>query len=143
MRGIVVLSIDGVIVPNTRAKSNGLLDAVRRMTREEFDDFLAQASSSRAPLTGATLSSEETRLIRRINRGLSKKWHERHARLTHRRKNGCLSSEEHQELLRLTHEAESRDAERAAALVELADLRHLPLRVLMKQMGISVRPIHG
>jgi hypothetical protein len=54
-----------------------------------------------------------------------------------------LTSDEHAELLKLTHEAENRDAERAAALLELAKLRRLPIRVLMKQMGIKAAAVHG
>jgi hypothetical protein len=54
-----------------------------------------------------------------------------------------LSAQEHEEFLKLTHEAETCDAERASALVELAKLRRVPVRTLMKQMGIKAPPIHG
>jgi hypothetical protein len=124
------------------ANGKALLGAVRQMNREEFDAFLAEALSLRAQSTGATLSPEETKLIRRINRGLPVKWQRRYAQLAERRKRGSLTAVEHQKLLQLTHEAESRDAERAAALVKLAKLRHLPVRVLMKQRAsLLSRPI--
>jgi hypothetical protein len=44
-------------------------------------------------------------------------------------------------VLKLTHKAESQDADRAAALLELAKLRRVPVRLLMKQMSIEAPPI--
>jgi hypothetical protein len=54
-----------------------------------------------------------------------------------------LSDKEHGELLKLTHESESRDADRAAALLELANLRRIPIRLLMKKTGIKAAPLNG
>ena len=128
---------------NTTVNGRDLLDAVRKMSPEEFDVFLEEALLSRTQKKSSKLSTEETRLVKRINRGLPATLCRRYAQLTGRRKHDRLSPEQHQELLKLTHEAESRDAERAAALLELAKLRRLPVRVLMKQMGIEAPQIHG
>jgi hypothetical protein len=119
-----------------------LLDVVKRMPPEDFDAFIEQALSLRTP-PRARLSAQETKLIKQINRGLSLQLRRRSAQLSGRQKKGNLTAQEHEELLKLTHEAESRDAERAAALVELAKLRRLPVGTLMKQMGIKAPPIHG
>jgi hypothetical protein len=129
-------------MPATAANGKDLLDTVRRMTSEEFDAFLGDAMSLRA-LPKATLSAQETKLIKRINRGLPEKLTQRHALLSQRLRGGRLTEKEHQELLALTSEAENLDADRAAALLELAKLRRLPVRALMKQMGIQAPPIHG
>jgi hypothetical protein len=120
-----------------------LLDVIRQMPQEEFDTFIEGALALRKQPRGATLSLEETKLIKRINRGLPAKLCKRHAQLMRRRKKGNLSAEEHAELLKLTHEVESSDVDRAAALLELAKLRRLPVRALLKQMGIVALPIHG
>lgn len=127
------------------APTNGtdVLDAVRQMSPAEFDAFLEKALSVRARPKPTTLSAKETHLITRINRGLPVELCKRYAQLTRRRKRRNLGAAEHHELLKLTHEVESRDAERATALLELAKLRRLPLRVLMKQMGIEAPPIRG
>jgi hypothetical protein len=90
-----------------------------------------------------TLSAQETKLIQRINRGLPMEFSNRYNQLAQRRKKGTLTPEEHRELLKLTHEAESRDADRADALLALAKRRRLPVRTLMKQMGIRPPAIHG
>lgn len=127
----------------THVNGKDVLDAVKQMRPSEFDAFLEKALSLRTQPRTATLSRIETRLIKRINRGLPGELCKRHAQLTRRRRRTSLSAAEHQELLNLTHEVESRDADRAAALVELAKLRGLPVRVLMKQMGIEAPPIRG
>lgn len=120
-----------------------LLDQVRQMSAEEFDAFIERALTLRAERPTNTLSPEATKLVRRINRGLPMELRKRFDRLVARRKRGTLTAEEHQELLQLTHEVESLDADRAAALAELAKVQRVPIRSLMEQMGIKAQPIHG
>ena len=120
-----------------------LLKAVQQLGPEEFDAFLAQALLLRSPSKAGRLSPAESRLIRQINRGLSESTSSRYAQLIQKRKKKQLTKEELSELLQLTLEVETLDAERAAALVELARLQRVPLRKLMQQMGIKAAPIHG
>jgi len=120
-----------------------LFDAVSQMPQDEFDAFIEKAIAARTQGTEPTLSAAETKLLRRINRGLPSAMQERYSHLIARRKKSVLTTDEHQELVHLTHEAETRDAERAADLLELAKLRHIPVRVLMKQMGIKPTAVHG
>jgi hypothetical protein len=124
-------------------KSPDLLKAVELMGPEEFDTFIEQALSLHARPKAVTLSAAETKLIKRINRGLPNDLSSRYAQLLRKRKQGALSDDDHRELLKLTHEMESRDADRAAALLELAGVRRVPIRFLMKQMGIKAAPVHG
>lgn len=130
-------------MPTIEVNSKDLLDAVKQLPPAEFEAFIAEALALRQPATDARLSPAETRLIQRINRGLPAPLGKRYAQLIARRQARTLTADEHQELLDLTHEAESRDAERAAALLELAALRRMPVRTLMKQMGIQAPPVHG
>jgi hypothetical protein len=130
-------------MPTAQTNGKNLLDVIKRMGPKEFDAFIEQALSARPRPRATTLSAVETKLIRRINRGLSPEFSERYAYLVGRRKKGNLRPEEHQELLQLTHEAEGQDADRAAALLELAKLRHVPVRTLMKQMGIQTPAVAG
>src|SRR5947209_7622480 len=124
-------------MPTTEVSDLDLLGVVRQMPPEEFDAFIEQALSLRRLPTADTLSPRETELIQQINRGLPADLSRRFAQLVRRRKKGNLTVGERQELLRLTHEVESQDADRAAALLELARVRRVPLRILMKQMGIQ------
>jgi hypothetical protein len=130
-------------MPTVEISSNKLLDAVRQMPPEEFTAFIEQALALRPQPKTTILSAEETKLIERINRGLSLEWRKRYSQLIRKRKKVRLTSQQHQELLELTHQMECRDADRAAALLELAHLRAVPIRVLMKQMGIEAPPVHG
>lgn len=130
-------------MPPITANGKDLLELVKRMPPEEYATFIEKALAVRPSPRAATLSAKETRLIERINRGLPLETSNRYAHLIARRKKEDLSREELQELLQLTHVAESQDAERAAALLELAKLRGVRMRFLMKQMGIQTPAIHG
>jgi len=130
-------------MPTIEISGQNLLDAVKQLAPEEFDAFIERALSLRAKSTPSTLSALETKLIFRINRGLSEELSKRYGRLRQRLKKKLLTADEHQELLELTREAESRDADRAAALLELAKMRNVPARILMKQIGIKPPPAHG
>jgi hypothetical protein len=124
-------------------KDNELLKAVVRLGPEEFDAFLDQALSLRKLSRPMTLSARESRLIQRINRPIPDDVCERYDELARKRRQKSLTESERAELLRLTNRIESQDAERAAALLELSKLRRVPIRVLMKQMGIKAAPVHG
>jgi hypothetical protein len=128
---------------STVTANGDLLDAVKEMSPSEFDAFIEKALSVRRRTRTATLSREETKLVERINRGLPVDLSKRYAQLAARRKKGRLTEDEHREFLRITDEAESRDADRAAALLELSKLRRVPLRTLMKQMGIGTPARNG
>ena len=130
-------------MPTVAANGKELLDLVKRMPPEEYETFIVKALAVRPAPRTTTLSAKETRLIERINRGLPLEMSDRYAHLIARRKKGDLTGEELQELLHLTKVAESQDADRTAALWELAKLRRLPVRELMRQLGIQTPAIHG
>jgi hypothetical protein len=118
-----------------------LLKAVQQLEPEELDAFLQNALLLRNQPRAVRLSTEESKLIKRINRGFPEAMRSRYAQLSQKRKKKSLSDKEQSQLLKLTHEFESRDADRAAALLELANLRRMPIRLLMKQMGIKAAPL--
>jgi hypothetical protein len=120
-----------------------LLQAVRGLGPEELDAFLEQVLALRKGPRTAVLSSKETRLMQQINRGIPHDIRTRYARLLRKRKDRTLTDSEREDLLKLTHEVETRDADRAAALVELAELRRVPVRMLMKDLGIRAAPVRG
>ena len=82
------------------------------------------------------IRTEESALLARINAGPPAD-----VRVEYRRLRGLLQQEtltptEHTELLRLTDVMEGHQAERVAALAELAGLRGLSLTELMDALGI-------
>lgn len=130
-------------MPTIEITGQDLLDVIKRMAPDEFDAFIEQALSLRPQHKSTALSPRESKLIARINRGLPEEFSKRSVQLRRRLKKNVLTDDERQELIDLTNEAESRDADRAAALLELAKLRRVPLRTLMKQMGIEPPPVEG
>jgi len=119
-----------------------MLEQLRKMKPEEFDSFFEQDLSMRKKQAKSILSPEQTALVQRINRGLPAELQARSERLVNKRKRSRLTAVERNELLQITNIAESLDADRAAALAELAKLRGVPIRVLMEEMGIKPPPIH-
>ncbi|MCI0739976.1 MAG: hypothetical protein L0Y72_13105 [Gemmataceae bacterium] len=130
-------------MPTIEISDQELLQAVQQMEPHELDAFIEQALALRTRPRAAKLSAEETELIQRINQGLPEALSNRYKQLLRKRAKANLTGTEHSELLRLTHDAESRDAERASALLVLAKLRRVPVRSLMKEMGIKPPPING
>jgi hypothetical protein len=120
-----------------------LLKAVQQLGPEEFEAFLEQALALRKSSNPAVLSATESRLLERINRGIPDEVSRRYAELARKRKRRALTADEHRELLALTHEVETRDADRAAALVRLAKARRVPVRTLIKTLGIRPAPVRG
>jgi hypothetical protein len=120
-----------------------LLKAVQQLDTDQFDAFLEKALLLRNQPGTDKLSAKESKLIKRINRGIPETAARRYSQLLQKRKKKLLSDDEHVELLRLTEEMESLDAARAADLFALAKLRRVPIRLLMKQMGIKAAPLDG
>lgn len=98
---------------------------------------MAQALVVQAKRRAPSLSSEESVLLQQINRGLPVALQTRFTELDAKRWAETLTTTEHQELLELIAQIEQFDVERVTALGELARLRKVPLRTLMKQLGIK------
>lgn len=114
-----------------------LLRAVQRLPGEELDLFVDQVIALRASRFTSHLSASEAELLLTINSDLPIETNQRYAELIDKRRAASLSSEEHAELLRLTDEVELRNAERVAALADLARLRQTTLTALMHSLGIQ------
>jgi hypothetical protein len=102
----------------------------------ELEEFVAQALVVQAKRRAPSLSSEETTLLQKINRGLPPVLQTRFTELDAKRRAETLTPAEHRELLELIAKIEQFDVERVTALGELARLRKVSLRTLMKQLGI-------
>jgi hypothetical protein len=89
-----------------------------------------------ASLPAPRLSSDESRLLEAINQGLPAAIWNRHRHLTSLRQAESLTDSKLQELQSLTDSIELAHAERLSHLVELAQLRGVPVDTLMQQLGI-------
>jgi hypothetical protein len=105
----------------------------------EYDGYRIEESTMAGIPYQPNLS---TTLLLRINQGLAQEEQERYQALIDRRDARTLTPQEHEELLRLSDRVEQTEADRAAALVELAQLRKVPVDELLRELGI--RPLsHG
>ncbi|NJK50885.1 hypothetical protein HC931_24725 [Candidatus Gracilibacteria bacterium] len=96
----------------------------------EFLEALSQES-----LQGAKTPSpnQEAALVEKIQRLLSISEQERLAYLRQQNEMGVITQTEHQELLMFVERVEQQDVERAEALIELAQLRQIDLKVLINE----------
>lgn len=87
----------------------------------------------------STKKDEEAQLLQKISKGLSEKDWNRYHFLLKERKEERLSKSEYQELEKLIHKIELANVSRMKYLIQLAQLRNIPLRQLM--IDLELRPI--
>ena len=111
------------VAVEVRLTEEDLLNAARQLGTEELDHFVRRILDLKARRSAPALRA-------------------RYEALIVRRRAEALTPEEHEELLRLSDEAEEMQAERLAALAELAQLRGTTIADLMARLGI-VGPSHA
>jgi len=107
------------------------MEAVKKLTPEEFRRFWEQLSAWRA--------EQEQKFLRiiRENSQLPPKKQRRFNQLRRKLRDETISEREYEELLSLWQEVERRNVERLKALIELAKLRGVSVQELMRQLGIG------
>jgi hypothetical protein len=111
--------------PKTRKKQ--ALSAMRQVLR------LARKHKVKVP----RLSKKETGLFLKINRALPEDKQQRYDELTVKRFEATLTKREHAELLRLIEDWQQIWSERWQAVIDLAKLRKISPREMMKQLSID------
>jgi len=124
-------------MPTIQVESDQLLKAVEQLSPHELEAFVAQVLAVRAQREAPTLSAAESTLLLTINSAIPEPLQQRYDELIVQRQAEQLTPTEHAELLQLTIEIEQREADRVAALADLARLRGVPLTQLMQTLGIQ------
>jgi hypothetical protein len=83
------------------------------------------------------LSKKESRLLLKINRGLSAAQYERLQELNDKLEFSTVTAEEHAELLQLADLAEQLTVERLQAVLAIAKLRKVAPAEMMRQLGMT------
>lgn len=117
-----------------------LLNAVRQLSRQELNQFVEGVLALRAQVNAPQLPAAESELLAQINQPVPAALQQRYDTLLVRRDEHSLSLAEQQELLQLTDQVEALEAERMKHLLELAQLRRIPLAQLMRQLGLDPLP---
>lgn len=80
---------------------------------------------------------KERRLLEKISLGIPVATWKRYNYLKALRDNEQLDPEEHTELIHISDQIEEANAERMKHMIELAELKQVPLKELMKSLGIK------
>ncbi len=123
------------------ASFEDIFRGVEQLSMPELEDFVGRILALRAKRKASVLSTSETELLQKINEGLLPIAQQRYNDLSAKRRQETLTPFEHQELLDLIAQIEQFDAKRVNCLAELAQLRRVSVRALMKQLGIR-RPAY-
>jgi len=116
---------------------DALLQAVGQLSAADLERVVAQVLRLQAQHKAASLSSRETELLLKINQGVPAAANARYQSLQSKRQAEQLTAEERRELSRLINQREKLQAQRLESLAELARLRNMTLRGVMRQLGIQ------
>ena len=114
-----------------------LLQAANELDELDLEVLVDQVLILRAQRKSSVLSEDETRLLLQINEGVPEEIHQQYRALVGKRDAEMLTAEESEELLALSDRIEVLAAVRAGALVQLANLRQVPLMQLMDDLEIQ------
>jgi len=127
-------------MPTIQIEKEQLLEAMLQMPQRELEQFVAKAFSLKARERTSALSEREAELLFKINKGLPSATQRRLNELIDKRRAETISAKELRELKKLTDQIEKADAKRLELLTELAHLCNVPLRKLIKQLGLKPMP---
>jgi hypothetical protein len=130
-----------VISIQAKLTTEELLDALEQLEPKEAEKVWRHLLHLQARRRAPHLSEREAELLREICRDKRPGFQERFDGLNAKRRAFTLTPEEHEELLRLVDESEAFTVRRLEALTELAQLRRVSLRALMKQLGLKAPPV--
>lgn len=113
-----------------------VLEGVAKLDTPDLERFVWQVGGLLARRRAPSLPVREAELLQSISQGATPQVKHRYHTLNAKLDEGSLSTEEHHELRGLIDIVEQADADRLAALMELAQLRGERLEILMHQLGI-------
>lgn len=124
---------------NIRQRAQQLLEQLPSQSLPKAIEFLEVLTQESTQRPEASPQTRETDLLSVIQRRLPQNEQARLNDLRQRNETGTLSELDHQELLKYVERIEMQDAERAAALIELAQLRQVPLERVLDEFLPSNR----
>jgi aconitase A len=117
-----------------RQKALSLLEQLPQQSLNKAVEYLEILSQNAQQETiNLTSLSNETQLIKIIQFHLSSDEQKRLEYLRQQHETGKISNLEHQELLNYVDQIEQQDAQRAEALIQLAQLRQIDLKVIIDE----------
>jgi len=124
------------VVSEVTLNVDQVLEGVAQLDVAELERFAFRVSSLVARRKAPSLPKREAELLQQINQGLPAAQWQRYQTLNAKLLEESIAPDEHQELSVLIDQIEQLEGERLAYLIELAQLRNVPLATLMMQLGI-------
>lgn len=128
------------VVSEVKIDLNKLLEGVAQLDLGELEQFAANVNTLVARRKAPNLPKREAELLQQINQGAPLETRQRYNLLNQKLLDETLTPAENRELATLIEQIERSDVERLARLIELAQLRGIPLDTLMEQLGIRRSP---
>lgn len=116
-----------------RQRAKELVDQLPGASLAKALEFLESLTREANQESEEALKLEEEALVQLIQRRLPKDDQTRLAYLRQRNESGEITAVEHQELLTYVYRVERQDAERAEALIQLAQIRDVDLKTLVNE----------
>ena len=115
-------------------KALSLLEQLPQKSLNKAVEYLETLSQNAQQGTiSLTTLSNETQLIKIIQLRLSSDKQKRLDYLRQQNETGKITEQEHQELLNYVDQIEEQDAQRAEALIQLAQLRQVDLKIIIDE----------
>ena len=128
---------------NSAIELEQVLQGVDSLDTPELERFLAQVGTLLARRKAPSIPQREAVLLQQINRPLLPQPQQiQYQQLSQKLHTDNIAPSEYDALLNLVDMLEQADAERMQSLLELAQLRNLPLDILMQQLGIQTPKPH-
>ena len=118
-----------------------LLQKVEQLEISDLEKFVENVLKIRARKIAPSLSKKESALLKKINKPLPKKTQARFEVLNNKRQLETLTKLEQVKLIEITKKFEALNVTRLKALADLSKIRQLPVRDLMKQLGIIPKAV--
>jgi hypothetical protein len=113
-----------------------LLKAANQLSELDLDQLAQKVLLLRAQRQAPVLSHDETELYLKINRGVPADLHQEYRALVNKRDDVELTDGEYSRLLELSDRIEAVAVDRTQAMIQLANLRGVPLMQLMDELRI-------
>jgi len=114
-----------------------ILHGIGNLETHDLEKFMTQVSNLIAQRKAPNLSKEETELLLKINKGLSKTDSEKYISLGAKLQAETITAQKQKEYSKLVEKAEIADVKRLEHLVALAGIRGVGLDELMQQLNLN------
>ena len=113
-----------------------LFKAVDDLSEADLESLMCRARAVRTRRNPSVFSEQETTLLLKINHALPEDIHQEFMTLRSKRDDETITPTEYERLLAVSDCIEELAADRAIALLELANLRQVPLMQVMNDLEI-------